>query len=80
MRADPMQTTILCTQIIPNADPALLTQLNAPQGARSLGILTTDCDDVSYAALDEATKKAAVRVVYEEHVRRLFQRQHGPGR
>ena len=64
MRADPMQTTILCTQIIPNADPALLTQLNAPQGARSLGILTTDCDDVSYAALDEATKKAAVRVVY----------------
>ena len=33
-------------------------------GARSLGILTTDCDDVSYAALDEATKKAAVRVVY----------------
>ena len=59
MRADPMQTTILCTQIIPNADPALLTQLNAPQGARSLGILTTDCDDVSYAALDEATKKAA---------------------
>ena len=64
MRADPMQTTILCTQIIPNADPALLTQLNAPQGARSLGILTTDCDDVSYAALDEATKKAVVRVVY----------------
>ena len=64
MRADPMQTTILCTQIIPNADPALLTQINAPQGARSLGILTTDCDDVSYAALDEATKKAAVRVVY----------------
>ena len=64
MRADPMQTTILCTQIIPNADPALLTQFNAPQGARSLGILTTDCDDVSYAALDEATKKAAVRVVY----------------
>ena len=25
-------------------------------------MMTTDCDDVSYAALDEATKKAAVRV------------------
>ena len=33
-------------------------------GHRSLGIITTDCDDVSYAALDEATKKAQVSVAY----------------
>ena len=26
--------------------------------------MTTDCDDVSYAAIDEATKKAEVKVVY----------------
>ena len=31
---------------------------------RSLGLITTDCDDASYAALDEATKKANVSVVY----------------
>lgn len=35
-----------------------------PEGHRSLGLITTDCDDVSYAALDEATKKAEVSVAY----------------
>lgn len=50
--------------MIPNADPALLRALSVQPGHRSLGILTTDCDDVSYAALDEATKKAEVAVAY----------------
>ena len=35
-----------------------------PEGLRSLALFTADCDDVSYAALDEATKKADVQVVY----------------
>lgn len=35
-----------------------------PTRTPSLGIITTDCDDVGYSALDEATKKAEVRVVY----------------
>ena len=64
MRGSPMKTSILGIRIIPNADPLLLTQLNVPEGHRSLGIFTTDCDDVSYAALDEATKKAQVSVAY----------------
>jgi len=51
-------------RILPNADPALLGRLGAGAGERSLGLFTTDCDDVGYAALDEATKKAEVRVVY----------------
>ena len=50
--------------MIPNADPMLLTALSIPPEYRSLGVITTDCDDVSYAALDEATKKADVRVAY----------------
>ena len=33
-------------------------------GDKSLGIFTTDCDDVSYTAVDEATKKADVHVAY----------------
>ena len=64
MLGDPIRTNILSVRIIPNPDPMLLEQFQMPQGHRSLGILTTDCDDVSYAALDEATKKAAVSVVY----------------
>lgn len=64
MRGDPIQTRILSVHIIPNADRMLLAQLPIPEGHRSLGLITTDCDDVSYAALDEATKKAGVEVVY----------------
>ena len=64
MRGDKLKTNVLSVQYIPNADPALLKSLRVLKGYNSLGILTTDCDDVSYAALDEATKKAQVRVVY----------------
>ena len=64
MRGERIKTRILSVQIIPNADPMLLKQLPIPEGHRSLGLITTDCDDVSYAALDEATKKAQVEVVY----------------
>ena len=64
MRGERIKTTVLSVQIIPNADPMLLHQLPMPQGHRSLGLITTDCDDVAYAALDEATKKAQVEVVY----------------
>ena len=64
MKHDPVRTKVLSVRIIPNADPLLLRSLRASSGDRSLGILTTDCDDVSYAALDEATKKANVRVLY----------------
>jgi len=64
MLGSPMKTNILSIRIIPNADPMLLKQLDVPAGHRSLGIFTTDCDDVSYTALDEATKKAAVSVAY----------------
>lgn len=64
MLGSPMKTRILSVRIIPNAEPMLLAQLDIPAGHRSLGIVTTDCDDVSYAALDEATKRAAVHVAY----------------
>ena len=64
MRGKRMGTTILSVRIIPNAAPMLLARLEVPEGHRSLGIFTSDCDDVSYAALDEATKKAMVTVVY----------------
>ena len=64
MTGDPIQTKILSLRILPNADPMLLKRLQVPPGHRSLGLFTADCDDVSYAALDEATKKAMVTVVY----------------
>ena len=64
MTGDRIPASVLSVRIIPNADRALLKSLNAAEGDISLGILTSDCDDVSYTALDEATKKADVRVAY----------------
>ena len=64
MKGDRILTSLLSLQEIPNAEPALLEKLHVPEGYKSLGIVTTDCDDVSYAAIDEATKKAEVTVVY----------------
>ena len=59
-----LNTKILAVRIIPNADPMLLQNLDVRPGDKSLGIFTTDCDDVSYTAVDEATKKADVHVAY----------------
>ena len=64
MRGEAIKTTVLSARILPNADSLLLRQLSIPEGHRSLALFTTDCDDVSYAALDEATKKACVSVAY----------------
>ena len=64
MRGDKIPVKVLSVQYIPNADPALLRNLKVGKTYTSLGIITTDCDDVSYCALDEATKKAEVRVAY----------------
>ena len=58
MIGDALRTTVLSLRIIPNPEDFLLRSLEVPEGHRSLGLITTDCDDVSYAALDEATKKA----------------------
>ena len=55
---------ILAVRYIPNASPALAAALGATQGYPSLALLTTDCDDATYIALDEATKAADVKVCY----------------
>lgn len=64
MIGDKIKTKVLSIRYIPNADSELLKKLKIPPSYASLGIITTDSDDVSYAALDEATKKTAVRVAY----------------
>ena len=51
---------VLAVRYLNNVSPALASALGAP----SLGMLTTDCDDATYIALDAATKAADVRVSY----------------
>ena len=55
---------VLAVRYLANASPALAKGLGAPAGMPSLGMLTTDCDDATYIALDAATKAADVQVSY----------------
>jgi len=55
---------ILAVRYLPGADPGLSRSLGAPEGYPSLGMITTDSDDATYIALDEATKAADVKVCY----------------
>ncbi|MEG1912005.1 MAG: ethanolamine utilization microcompartment protein EutL [Cloacibacillus sp.] len=64
MKRDPLKANVLATKIIPNVDPSLAKDLGLSPGMRSLALITADSDDVTYTALDEATKAAEVEVVY----------------
>ena len=55
---------ILAVRYLANAAPSLALSLGAEKGRPSLGMLTTDCDDATYIALDAATKAADVEVAY----------------
>ena len=64
MRNDRLGANVLSVKMIANADEDLAKQFDLPKGMKSLGIITSDCDDVTYVAQDEATKAAEVEVVY----------------
>lgn len=61
---DALKPNVLAVKIIPNVDQKMSEELKLPDGYRSIGIVTADCDDVTYTALDHATKMAEVKVVY----------------
>lgn len=64
MRNERLGAEVLAVRIIPNVDEGLAKHLNLKSNQKSLGIITSDSDDVTYVALDEATKKSSVDVVY----------------
>ena len=55
---------VLAVRCLTSATPALAEALGAPKGYPCLAMITTDSDDPTYIALDEATKKANVKVCY----------------
>lgn len=61
---EPIRASILAIKMIPNVSKDLAENLKLRPDQRSIGMFTCDIDDVGYTALDEATKKAAVEVVY----------------
>ena len=59
-----IETKVLAVRYLANASPTLCKQLGIPKEYPSLGLITTDSDDATYIALDEATKAAQVQVCY----------------
>ena len=55
---------VLAVRYLANASESLCRALGAPEGYPALAMLTTDCDDATFIALDAATKAAEVEVVY----------------
>ena len=53
---------VLAVRYLQNVSPSLSKALGTE--ARCLAMLTTDCDDATYIALDAATKAASARVIY----------------
>lgn len=55
---------VLAVRYLASASDGLCKGLKAPKGYPCLAMLTTDSDDATYIALDEATKAADVKVCY----------------
>ena len=55
---------VLAVKYLANASDSLSQALGAPKGYPALVLLTTDCDDATYIALDAATKASEVEVAY----------------
>lgn len=64
MTDDLIPVKVLATRTIANVSETLAKKLGLPRQYRSIGLITADSDDMTYCALDEATKAAAVEVVY----------------
>lgn len=55
---------ILTLRLIPNLSPALAQALGVSSSCRAIGLISTDSDDMTYIAMDEATKVSNVEVSY----------------
>ena len=64
MKNDKVRANVLGVRVISNVSPELAAKLELGPKHKSIGIITADSDDVTYTALDEATKDADVEVVY----------------
>ncbi|HHV79505.1 MAG TPA: ethanolamine utilization microcompartment protein EutL [Firmicutes bacterium] len=60
----PIRAEVLAIKLIPNVNQFMAEKLQLKPHQRSIGMITTSIDDVGYTAVDEATKKADVEVVY----------------
>ena len=61
-----MKTNMLSRKLIAHVSPDYAKAYNLPEGHQSVGMFTVDNDDVGYLAMDDATKKANIKVIHAE--------------
>jgi ethanolamine utilization protein EutL len=66
MKGEIFHAELVCQKIIPNVDAGLAERLKLSDRHKSLALFTGSVDDITFIAVDEATKKADVEVVYCE--------------
>jgi ethanolamine utilization protein EutL len=64
MKNDKLVPKVLSYRIITGVTPAVAAAFGLSTGEKSMGLFTADNDDIGYIALDDATKKANIRVIY----------------
>ena len=64
MKGEPIPVQILMRKILANLPDPLCEALEIEGENRTVGLISTDCDDATYIALDAATKAANVQVAY----------------
>lgn len=72
MTGEKIRANVVCQKIIPNVSDDLAKALNLKPHLKSLALITGSIDDVTFIALDEATKAADVEIVYGECVFSAF--------
>ncbi|WP_028308428.1 ethanolamine utilization microcompartment protein EutL [Desulfitibacter alkalitolerans] len=63
---EPVKAKVLSVKFIPNVSAGLAESMKLKPNQNSIGFFSCDIDDVAYTAIDEATKKADVEVVYAD--------------
>lgn len=66
MQGDIIRASVVCKKMIPNVSPDLARILKLKPEHKSIGLITGSIDDVTFIAMDEATKMADVEVAYGE--------------
>lgn len=59
-----MKTNVLSQKLIAHVSPEMARAYGLPEDHQSVAFFSTDNDDVGYLAVDDATKKAKIKVIH----------------
>ena len=67
MKGDILRSQILSEKIIPNMNEQYRKQFPIPEGHRSLGLFTANCDDVCYIGMEKQARARIFRLSMLRH-------------